>query len=159
MARWQYVIATVGFCLVPYVGSAAEAGLVTKQSAHSVAETIRRFEAVVNANAANGWMVFTQLDHAAAAQKNGLQMRPRTVIVFGNPKIGTPHMQKAATLAIDVPLKALVWEDDQGQVWLTYNAAEYLQNVIYPRHGLPSNPEAAKRTGGVLAGFADKATQ
>jgi uncharacterized protein (DUF302 family) len=68
-------------------------------------------------------------------------------------------MQKVASLAIDVPLKALVWEDDQGKVWLTYNSAEYLQNVIYPRHGLPANPEAAKRTESVLAGFAEKSTQ
>ena len=86
-------------------------------------------------------------------------MRPRTVVVFGNPKLGTPNMQQAATLAIDVPPKALVWEDDQGKVWRTYNSAEYLQNVIYPRHGLPSNPEAAKNAAAVLAKFADSATQ
>jgi uncharacterized protein (DUF302 family) len=104
-------------------------------------------------------MVFTEIDHAAAAQKVGLQMRPRTVIVFGNPKLGTPHMQKAATLAIDVPPKALVWEDDQGNVRLTYNSAEYLQNVIYPRHGLPSNPEAAKNAAVGLAKFGDSATK
>ena len=70
-----------------------------------------------------------------------------------------PGMQKAPTVAIDVPLKALVWEDDQGKVWLTYNTADYLQNVIYPRHGLPSNPDAAKNLGALLAHFADAATQ
>ena len=118
-----------------------------------------RVKSSVNASAANGWMVFTEIDHAAAAQKVGLQMRPRTVIVFGNPKLGTPSMQKAATLAIDVPPKALVWKDDQGKVWLTYNSSEYLQNVIYPRYGLSSNPEAAKNTATVLAKFADSATQ
>jgi uncharacterized protein (DUF302 family) len=67
-------------------------------------------------------------------------------------------MQKAPTVAIDVPLKALVWEDDQGKVWLTYNSAEYIQDYVYPRHGLPSNPDAAKATGSVLADFAQKAT-
>ena len=159
MTRWQNIIAVVGFCCSPHVGLAADAGLITKQSNHSVSDTIQRFEAAVNANAANGWMVFTEIDHAAAAQKVGLQMRPRTVIVFGNPKLGTPIMQKAAMLAIDVPPKALVWEDDQGKVWLTYNSSEYLQNVIYPRHGLPSNPEAAKNTAAVLEKFADSATQ
>ena len=104
-------------------------------------------------------MVFTEVDHAAAAQKAGLQMRPRTVIVFGNPKLGTPNMQQAATLAIDVPPKALVWEDDQGKVWLTYNSAEYLQSVIYPRHGLPSKSRSRKNAAAILAKFADSATQ
>ena len=83
-----HVVAAIGLCLVPQIGHSADSGLITKQSNHSVADTIQRFEAAVNANAANGWMVFTQLDHAAAAQKHGLQMRPRTVIVFGNPKQG-----------------------------------------------------------------------
>jgi uncharacterized protein (DUF302 family) len=159
MTRWQYAISAAGICFFPHVGLAADTGLITKQSNHSVAETIQRFEAAVNASAASGWMVFTEIDHATAAQKAGLQMRPRTVIVFGNPKLGTPNMQQAATLAIDVPPKALVWEDDQGKVWLTYNSSEYLQNVIYPRHGLPSNPEAARNTAAVLAKFADSATQ
>ena len=159
MARWQYLIIAAAFYFAPHIGFAAETGLVTKQSNYSVADTVQRFEAAVNANASNGWMVFTEIDHTAAAQKVGLQMRPRTVIVFGNPKLGTPSMQKAATLAIDVPPKALVWEDDQGKVWLTYNSAEYLQDVIYPRHGLPSNPEASKNTSAVLSKFADSATQ
>jgi len=159
MARWQYMIVVSSFCCASHIGLAADTGLITKQSNHSVADTVKGFESSVNASAANGWMVFTEIDHAAAAQKVGLQMRPRTVIVFGNPKLGTPSMQKAATLAIDVPPKALVWEDDQGKVWLTYNSSEYLQNVIYPRHGLPSNPEAAKNTATVLAKFADSATQ
>ena len=159
MTRLHFMVAVAGFCCASHGVLAADAGLVTKQSNHSVAETIQRFEAAVNASAANGWMVFTEIDHAAAAQKAGLQMRPRTVVVFGNPKLGTPNMQQAATLAIDVPPKALVWEDDQGKVWLTYNSSEYLQNVIYPRHGLPSNPEAAKNTAAVLEKFADSATQ
>ena len=159
MTRWQYVITLASVCFFPHIGFAADVGLITKQSNHSVAETIQRFEAAVNASSANGWMVFTEIDHAAAAQKAGSQMRPRTVIVFGNPKLGTPNMQQAATLAIDVPPKALVWEDDQGKVWLTYNSAEYLQNVIYPRHGLPSNPEAAKNTADLLEKFANSATQ
>jgi uncharacterized protein (DUF302 family) len=159
MTRLYYVMAIASLCCTAQVGLAADTGLIPKQSNHSVAETIQRFEAAVNASAANGWIVFTAIDHAAAAQKAGLQMRPRTVVVFGNPKLGTPNMQQAATLAIDVPPKALVWEDDQGKVWLTYNSAEYLQNVIYPRHGLPSNPEAVKNTAAVLAKFADSATQ
>src|SRR5262249_36597858 len=120
---------------------AAEAGLITKPSNHSVQETARRFE---NAVGSNGWVVFTEIDHAAAAKGAGLDLKPRTVIIFGNPKVGTAPMQKAATLAIDNPLKALVWQDDQDKVWFTYNSAEYLGSYIYPRHGLSLPPEAIK---------------
>ncbi len=98
MTRWQNIIAVVGFCCSSHVGLAADTGIITKQSNHSVSDTIQRFEAAVNANAANGWMVFTEIDHAAAAQKVGLQMRPRTVIVFGNPKLGTPSVQRLPRL-------------------------------------------------------------
>jgi uncharacterized protein (DUF302 family) len=151
--------ATAFLCLAPQLSFSADSGLITKESKHSVSETAQRFESSVNAKSASGWMVFTEIDHAAAAEKNGLKLRPRTVIVFGNPKLGTLGMQKAPTVAIDVPLKALVWEDDQGRVWLTYNSAEYLQNYIYPRHGLPSNPDVAKATGTVLADFAQEGTE
>ena len=157
---WVYRLAATAFlCLVPQLGFSADSGLITKESKHSVSETVQRFEAAVNAKSANGWMVFTEIDHAAAAEKYGLKLLPRTVVVFGNPKLGTPGMQKAPTVAIDVPLKALVWEDDQGKVWLTYNSAEYLQNYVYPRHGLPSNPDAAKAIGGALAVFAQQAAE
>jgi uncharacterized protein (DUF302 family) len=94
---------------------AAESGLISKPSNHSVEETMERFERAVKAKGANGWMVFTEIDHAAAASKNGLTLKPRIVIVFGNPKLGTKPMEGAPTLAIDVPLKALVWQDDQGK--------------------------------------------
>ena len=156
---WVFRVAATAFlCLVPQPSFSADSGLITKESKHSVSETAQRFESAVNDKSANGWMVFTEIDHAAAAEKNGLKLRPRTVIVYGNPKIGAASMQKAPAVAIDVPLKALVWEDDQGKVWLTYNSAEYIQDYVYPRHGLPSNPDAAKATGSVLADFAQKAT-
>jgi uncharacterized protein (DUF302 family) len=106
----------------------------------------------------DGWF-FTELDHAAAAEKNGLKLLARTVIVFGNPRLGTPAMQKAATLAIDVPPKALVWQDDQEKVWLSYNSGEYLQNYVYPRHGLPSNPAVAKVLDEFLQHAAEGATR
>lgn len=98
-----------------------------------MAETIKRFEDAVQMN---GGTVFTKIDHAAAAAKNGITLRGRTVIVFGSPKGGTPLMQQAPTLAIDLPSKALVWEDDKGVVWLTYNSGEYMEKVIYARHAL-----------------------
>ena len=137
---------------------AADNGLITLQSHYSVKETIARFEAAVQAKKALGFKVFTELDHAAAAKEFGLTMRPRTVIVFGNPKFGTPVMVKTPMLAIDVPPKALVWQDDQGKVWLTYNSAEYLGKVIYARHGLPEPPSTPKLAA-ALKGFAAYATQ
>ena len=118
--------------------SGGDAGLITKPSKYSVPDTIERFEVAVKAK---GWIVFTELDHAAAATKVGLQLRPRTVVMFGNPKLGSGPMQKAPTLAIDNPLKALVWQDDQDKVWLTYNSAEYQAAYIYPRLCLTGNHE------------------
>ena len=119
---------------------AADDGLITKPSRYSVNDTIARFEAAVRQREANGLMVFTEIDHAAAAKKFGLEMRPRTVILFGAPKRGTPVMVKTPLVAIDFPPKALVWEDDQGKVWLSYNSADYLFKTIYPRHGAEPPP-------------------
>jgi len=141
---------------VPQISLPGESGLITKPSKYSVQETIKRFEAAVTAK---GWVVFTEVDHAAAAAKFGLEMRPRTVVVFGNPKIGTPAMQKAPTLAIDVPAKALVWQDDQGKVWLTYNSAEYLGGYIYPRHGLTMPADVRQTVERTFGEFSDQGTQ
>ena len=134
----------------------AAAGLITKPSTHSVQETAQRFE---NAIRSKGWVVFTEIDHAAAAKQVGLDMKPRTVIIFGNPKLGTAPMQKAATLAIDNPPKALVWQDDQEKVWLTYNSAEYLGSHVYPRHGLSLPPEAIKNLAQFLTEVSNQATE
>ena len=83
-----------------------------------------------------------------------LDMRPRTVIIFGNPKAGTLPMTKSATLAIDLPMKALVWQDDQDRVWLTYNTSEYNAKYVLPRHGLAASDDASK----VLESFLNKVT-
>lgn len=110
----------------------ADSGLVTKPSKYTVHETIDRFEAVIKSKAAGGWVIFTRIDHAAAAKAAGLEMRPRTMIIFGNPKAGTPPMTKNATLAIDLPMKALVWQDDQDKVWLTYNSSRIRDQSLMP---------------------------
>src|SRR6516164_10049328 len=144
---------------LPPTGLAAESGLITMPSKYSVEVTVQRFEAAIRAKSDQGWMVFTELDHAAAAEKNGSKLPARTVIFFGNPRGGTPSMQKSPTLAIDVPLKALVWQDDQGKVWLTFNSGAYLQGSVYPRHGLPSNPAAAKALDEFLKHAAEQATE
>ena len=137
MSFKKCALASLALSLAIYTGAAtahaADDGLITKPSRYSVTETVTRFEAAVKQKETVGFTVFTEIDHAAAAKKFGIDMRPRTVIVFGNPKLGTPAMVKTPLLAIDVPPKALVWEDDQGKVWLSYNSSDYVYNTIYPR--------------------------
>ena len=93
-------------------------------------------------------MIFARIDHSGEASKLGLTMRPTKLLIFGSPKAGTPLMQAAPTIAIDLPLKALFWEDAEGKVWLTYNDPAYLQQ----RHNVP--PELLPNIAGVSALFA-----
>jgi uncharacterized protein (DUF302 family) len=137
----------------------ADNGLITKASKYTVQETIERFEAAIKSKAAGGWTIFGRIDHAAAAKDAGLEMLPRTVIIFGNPNGGTPPMTKSATLAIDLPMKALVWQDDRAKVWLTYNSSAYGASQIYPRHGLSVPEEAAATLEKFLADVSDQSTQ
>ena len=117
-------------------------GLVQVASRYSVEETVKRFENIV---AERGMQVFAFVDHSGEAEKVGLQMRPTKLIIFGSPKGGTPLMVAAPTLAIDLPLKVLVWQDEEGKVWVTFNSPEYLQE----RHGVPA--ELIKNISGVAA--------
>ncbi|HZE26332.1 MAG TPA: DUF302 domain-containing protein [Terriglobales bacterium] len=105
-------------------------GLVHTSSIYSVVDTLRRLETLLEFN---GLTIFARVDHSGEAAKVGLQMRPTQLLIFGSPKGGTPLMQAAPTVAIDLPLKALVWEDEHGKVWITHNSPEYLQQ----RHGFP----------------------
>jgi uncharacterized protein (DUF302 family) len=107
-------------------------GLLQVASPHAVEETVRRLESVL---AERGVKVFALIDHSGEAEKVGIKMRPTKLVIFGNPKSGTPLMVAAPTLAIDLPLKALVWEDENGKVWVSYNSPEYLQQ----RHGVPED--------------------
>ena len=136
----KYILALLALFISP---AYADDGIITKSSKYSVTETISRFEAAVKSREGAGFTVFTEIDHAAAGKKFGIDMRPRTVVIFGNPKLGTPVMTKTPLLAIDNPPKALVWEDDQGKVWLSYNSADYLYKTIYPRHGAVVPPNYA----------------
>src|SRR6476469_4472875 len=142
----------------PAIAHAADDGLITKPSKYSVQETVARFEAAVRQKEAAGFTVFTEIDHAAAARKFGLEMRPRTLILFGNPKVGTPAVIKTPLLAIDLPPKALVREDDQGKVWLSHNSADYLFNTIYKRHGAGAAPATAP-IAKLLVEMSDQATK
>ena len=111
-------------------------GLVSKPSPYPVAETLDHLEALVRAT---GMTIFARIDQRAAAESVGLTMRPTQILIFGDPRGGTPLMTAFPSLAIDLPLKALAWEDADGQVWLSHNSPAYLQQ----RHGLPQTPFVA----------------
>jgi uncharacterized protein (DUF302 family) len=117
-------------------------GLMQVASPYSVDETVKRLESIL---AERGLKLFALIDHNGEAEKVGLKMRPTKVLIFGSPKGGTPVMVAAPTLAIDLPLKALIAEDADGKVWVTYNSPEYLQL----RHGIPD--ELVKNIAGVGA--------
>ncbi len=125
---------------ISVASASATEGLVTKPSAHSVDETLDRLEAALKER---GFVIFTRLDHAAAAQAMGLKMPRSTVLVYGNPRVGTPRFLQYPTLAIEFPPKALVWEDAEGKVWLSYNTSAWVK-VLDSRHGVPENPNAAQ---------------
>lgn len=144
-------------CLISLFPAGAQpAGLVTQSSAHPVRETLDRFARAVREA---GWVVFTEIDHAAAAQAVQLPLRPRTVIVFGNPRAGTPAMQGTPTLALDLPMRAMVWEDEQGRVFLTRSSGEDIASRIFARHGVVQPPAAQAGTEQFLAGLARRATE
>jgi uncharacterized protein (DUF302 family) len=105
-------------------------GIITIQSQHSVAVTVQRLEALLKER---GIIVFAHIDFSADAARAGLTMRPEQLLIFGNPKGGTPLMQAAPSAGLDLPFKALVWEDGDGHAWIAYNDPQYLVQ----RHGLP----------------------
>ncbi|MFM9880176.1 MAG: DUF302 domain-containing protein [Burkholderiaceae bacterium] len=126
-------------------------GLVAVKSPYSAKETMDRFEAVVKEK---NQRIFARVDHTAGGAAVNLAIRPTEVLIFGNPLGGTPLMQCAQTAGIDLPMKALAWQDEAGQVWLGYNDAAYLGQ----RHGVPQCPALAV-IAKALAGFAALATE
>jgi len=104
-------------------------GIVTIPSHHSVDETVEKFKTILQTK---GVQLFAFIDHSGEAEKAGMRMHPTKLFIFGNPKAGTPLMIAAPSIAIDLPLKALIWEDANAKVWISYNAPAYLQT----RHGL-----------------------
>lgn len=98
-------------------------GLITIQSNYSVKETIDRLATIIESK---GLTVFARIDHSKNATQNGLELRPTELIIFGNPKVGTGLMQDKQISGIDLPMRALAWEDEKGSVWLTYNDINWL---------------------------------
>lgn len=109
-----------------------ENGIINTASPYSVDETLDHLQKLLDAK---GIKVFALIDHSGEAAKVGMEMHPTKLLIFGSPKGGTPVMLAAPTSAIDLPLKALVWEDDHGKVWISHNDPAYLQK----RHGIPAD--------------------
>ena len=131
---------------------AGESGLVSVKSAHSVGKTIDRLDALLKKK---GMTVFTRINHASNGKKAGMDLRPTEVLIFGNPKIGTPLMKCAQTVAIDLPQKALAWEDKNGQVWLSYNSPAHLES----RHNIEGCDKVLGKVTKALGNFAKGATK
>ena len=122
-------------------------GILSKPSKYSVPDTLHRLEAILTTK---GVKIFALVDHSGEAEKAGLKMPPTQLLIFGNPRGGTPVMLAAPTAAIDLPWKALAWQDSGGQVWLSYNDAAYIQrrfglsdDVMKPLAGLGAVIEQA----------------
>jgi uncharacterized protein (DUF302 family) len=113
----------------PAMSTAIDNGIIDKASSHSVEQTVDRLKNLLQAK---GVTLFALVDHSGEAEKVGMKMPPTKLLIFGNPKAGTPLMLAAPSSAIDLPLKILIREDTQGKVWLSYNTPQYLQ----VRHGL-----------------------
>jgi uncharacterized protein (DUF302 family) len=128
-----------------------ETDVVTLASGHSATETVARLKALL---AQKGIELFAHIDHTAAAKKLGLALRPTQVVVFGNPKAGTPLMQSRQSIGLDLPLRALVWEDETGKVWLSYRRVASLVR----QHHVTGQDETAKALDDGLAALARAAT-
>jgi uncharacterized protein (DUF302 family) len=109
---------------------AAKNGIVSQHTNHSVDETVEKLTNILQSKSVT---LFAMVDHSGEAAKVGMKMPPTKLLIFGNPKAGTPLMLAAPSIAIDLPLKILVWEDANGEVWISYNSPDYLKE----RHGLP----------------------
>jgi len=109
--------------------SAARSGIIDTPSRHSVDKTVERLRVILRRI---GLTLFALVDHSGEAERAGMRMRPTKLLIFGSPKAGTPMMQAAPRIAIDLPLKILIWEDDEGRTQVSYNSPAYLQE----RHGL-----------------------
>lgn len=149
-------LTTLALLLVLAMPSAsAVQGLLSVKSEHSVDETVVKLKTLLKAK---GMSVFNHIDHQAGAEQAGNQLRDTTVLIFGNPKVGSPLMQCQQSIAIDLPQKMLVWQDAQGRVWLGYNDPLYLGQ----RHGIDMNSPCyavLEKVSIALANFAAAAAQ
>jgi uncharacterized protein (DUF302 family) len=131
-------------------GLYAGEGVISVKSSHSVEETADRLEDVLREK---GMTVVARINHGEAASKAGLELRPTQLVIFGNPKVGTPLMQCEQSVALDLPQKALIWEDESGTVWVSFNDPRYLAK----RHDLQGCEETLAKIRNALGNFANAA--
>ncbi len=131
--------------------ASADDGLITIKSSFSVDKTVARLQASLKSK---GMTLFASISHSDGAMQVGKQLRPTELVIFGNPKVGTLLMQCRQSVAIDLPQKALIWEDEEGQVWFSYNDPRYLAR----RHNIKHCNGMINKISGVLAQFATAAT-
>ena len=151
MRIWQLAALLIGVALPLSAASnlAKKNGIVTIPSNYSVDETVERIRNILQSK---GITLFALIDHSGEAERVGMKMPPTKLLIFGSPKAGTPLMLAAPSVAIDLPLKILVWEDEKGKVWLSYNSPEYLED----RHDLP--PDLVQNIA-VVGTLAEKAAE
>lgn len=137
------------FCWIPL--AVAGDGMIHVDSPHTVADTANRLENILKEK---GMTVFARIDHSAGARKAGMQLGSTELLIFGNPKVGTPLMQCGRSVALDLPQKALIWQDDSGRVRLTYNDPKY----IAERHGITECEAVIAKIETALHNFAAAAT-
>lgn len=130
----------------------AAEGLVNVESAHSVVATADKLESVLKDK---GMTIFARIDHSAGAEKVGQSLRATELVLFGNPQVGTKLMNCAQSVGIDLPLKALIWKDEQGKIWLSYNDPAYLAQ----RHSIAGCDPVLEKVSGALAKFSAAATK
>jgi len=136
--------------LVPTLSFAADKGMISKKSQHSVKVTLDRLENVLRKK---GITIVTRWSHDGGAKKVGIPLRSTELLIFGNPKMGTHFFTSKQTAGIDLPMKALAWKDEKGQVWLAYNDPQYIAD----RHGIDDRDNIVKKMTGALDKMTSKA--
>ena len=141
----KFIASTVGLILFSSSALASD-GLINVASVNSVEETANRLEKVLNKK---GMTIFNRIKHSDGASKVGVDLRPTQLIIFGNPKVGSPLMKCQQSVAIDLPLKALIWEDAEGKTWISYNDISYLHH----RHNISGCEATLAKMTGALTKF------
>ena len=151
MKRFIIIITMMLASTLAFAGGDYGKGMISKKSVHSVKVTLDRLENVLKKK---GITIVTRWSHDAGAKKVGIALRPTELLIFGNPKLGSHMFTSNQTAGIDLPMKALAWEDAKGQVWLTYNDPQYIAD----RHGIKDRPETVMKMTGALDKLTTKAT-
>ncbi len=150
MRRLTLAVLVAGLVLISPASYAT--GLVLTRSSHSVGDTMDRLETILRTK---GLKVFARIDHAAAAKEVGVDLRPTQLLLFGNPRLGSQLFTSNQLAGIDLPMKALAWEDAEGRIWLAYNDPAYIAS----RHGIDDRPDIVAKMSDALKKLTAKAIQ